>query len=56
MALYFIKCLSVKNTSTNIELKYWINEIDKLYSSWIRCGSKTFETIDEEDLNYYLQN
>ena len=55
MDLYCIKC-SVFTKNKNTKMKPEIDEKINLYSRCIDCAFKTFQTIDEEELNYLLKD
>ena len=49
--LYCIKCLIITKTKKN-KIKCKINGKSNIFSCYIDCGSKNFETNDEEDCFY----
>ena len=55
MNLYCIKC-SMFTKNKNIKMKPEIDEKINPYSRCIDCAFKTFQTIDEEELNYLLKD
>lgn len=56
IGLSCIKCLTVADNSSNIELKYEIDGMVSLYSDCVDYGFKKIAATDGKDLNYYLEN